>query len=97
MRSEALGQEGKARSRLPRVLRSGPWPTLPDAATPAPAGGACVELGGWTTENQDSSAGLTFTKGLILTKRGRRDIFKIKQSKREKLNLILKGAIRSPK
>ena len=36
---------------------------------------------------------LTFTKGLILTKWGRRKIFKIKESEREKLHLILKGVI----
>lgn len=39
---------------------------------------------------------LTFTKGSIPTKRGRRRIFKIKQSEREKLNLIFKGVISSP-
>lgn len=99
----------KGKVPLTHALRTGSWSTVRDTATPAPAGGSeCTELRGWTTENQNSAgpnqnptpAVLTFTKGWILTTRGRREKNKNLQnqeSEREKLNLIFKGVISSPK
>lgn len=103
MCSKAWRTRRKAESWLTRMLGMGAWPPLKDTAVPAPGGGGEGEEGR-TPESQNAAgphqtptpAVLTFTKGWLPTKRGRRNIFKINESGREKLNPRVKEAISSP-
>lgn len=97
---------GKGKVSAHLRVEDGAWFTFKDTATPSPSSRRQVcRTVRVVTANQNSAGPkqnstpmvLTFTKGLILTKRARRKIFKIKESEREELNLIFKGVIGSPK
>lgn len=97
---------GKSKVSAHPGVEGGAWSTFKDTATPSPSNRKQVRRTVRVVTANQNSAGpkqnstpmvLTFTKGLILTKRARRKIFKIKESEKEELNLIFKGVISSPK